>query len=447
MAERSNWGSKIGFILAASGSAIGLGNLWRFPYTAGNNGGGAFLFCYLLSVIVIALPVLIAELSLGRFTQRNPVGAYQAIRDSWLWKGVGYLGVVSGLMILSFYSVVAGWTVGYFAKAVSGHFSGITPEKAAEQFGGFVANPWLQIVLLTIFIAMTVYIVAKGISGGIEKYSKLLMPMLFGILLLMLVRSLTLDGAGAGIKFYLTPDFSKITAGTIIAAMGQAFFSLSLGMGTMITYGSYLGKQEKIPSAAGWVAFLDTAVAVMAGFIVFPALFSQGINPADQGTGVMFNILPVLFDKMPLGFLFGPLFFVLLAIAALTSTISLLEVPVAYYIDQKGWGRKKAAYIIGAVSLLFAIPSALSQGPVPFLSKLPLINRDFLSLWDFIWGNLSLSIGAFMVAIFVGYIWKSKKAVAEIRISSGFNWAPLWEILIKFICPILILLILMGLFL
>ncbi len=446
MANRGNWNSKLGFILAAAGSAVGLGNLWRFPYTAGNNGGGAFLICYLLSVLIIALPVLIAEITLGRYTQKNPVGAYMTIRDTWIWKGVGFLGVASGFMILSFYSVVAGWTVGYFAKSISGHFHGITPDKAAEQFQAFAANPWLQLLLISVFILLTIFVVAKGVSGGIEKYSKILMPMLLGILMLMLVRSLTLEGAGEGIRFYLTPDFSKISSKTIIAAMGQAFFSLSLGMGTMITYGSYLGKKEKIPASAGWVAGLDTLIAVIAGFIVFPALFSQGMNPADQGTGVMFNTLPVLFDKMPLGAVFGPLFFVLLSIAALTSTISILEVPVAYFIDQKGWERKKATWIIGGIALVIGIPSALSNGAVPFFSKLPLVNTDFLSLWDFIWGNLSLSIGALMVAVFVGYIWKSRNALTEIRNSSHFTLSPLWEILIKYVSPLLILIILLSFF-
>lgn len=446
MGNRGKWNSRIGFILAAAGSAIGLGNLWRFPYTAGNNGGGAFLICYLVSVAIIALPVLIAEISLGRFTQQNPVGAYQSIRNTWLWKGVGFLGVISGLMILSFYSVVAGWTIGYFGKSVSGQFKNITSEGAAEGFGRFVASPLLQLLLLSIFLFLTVYVVSKGISSGIERYSKILMPLLFGILMLMLIRALTLEGAGRGIAFYLTPDFSKVTHKTVIAAMGQAFFSLSLGMGTMITYGSYLAKKDKIHTSAGWVALLDTSVAVVAGFIFFPALFSQGMDPAAQGTGAMFNVLPVLFDKMPLGMIFGPLFFLLLSIAALTSTISLLEVPVSYFIDQKGWSRPKAAWIIGGFALVFAVPSALSQGSVPFLGNLPLIGKDFLSLWDLIWGNLSLSVGAFLVALFVAYVWKSQSAVKEINQSGQFTLAPVWQVLIKYVSPALILFILLSRF-
>ncbi len=431
MARRGKWGSKIGFILAASGSAVGLGNLWRFPYTAGENGGGVFVFFYLLSILLIALPVLLAEISLGRFTGKNPVGAFNAVKPGGPWKLVGYLGVLTGFMILSYYAVVAGWAVGYFVKAITGKFSGIDFDSSKEMFSNFSADAPLQLLLLAFFIFLTVYIVSRGVSGGIEKFSKILMPVLFGILLLLLLRSLTLKGASAGLVYYLKPDFSKLKLGIILAAMGQAFFSMSLGMGTMITYGSYVDKKENLPSSVGWVAFFDTFIAILAGFIIFPAIFSQGISP-DQGSGVMFNVLPVLFSKMPLGYLFGPLFFLLLSIAALTSTISVLEVPVAYFIDERKWNRKKAAYVIGFITLLVGVPSALSE--------------KFFGLWDFIWGNLSLSIGALFIAIFVGWMWKTGNALEEISRGAGkFRLALFWKILIKFITPLLILAILLGL--
>jgi NSS family neurotransmitter:Na+ symporter len=431
MARRGKWGSKIGFILAASGSAVGLGNLWRFPYTAGENGGGVFVFFYLLSILLIALPVLLAEISLGRFTGKNPVGAFNAIRPGGPWKLVGYLGVLTGFMILSYYAVVAGWAVGYFVKAVTGKFRGIDFDRSKEMFSSFSADAPLQLLLLAFFIFLTVYIVSRGVSGGIEKFSKILMPVLFGILLLLLLRSLTLKGATAGLVYYLKPDFSKLKLGIILAAMGQAFFSMSLGMGTMITYGSYVDKKENLPSSAGWIAFFDTFIAILAGVIIFPAIFSQGISP-DQGAGVMFNVLPVLFSKMPLGYLFGPLFFLLLSIAALTSTISVLEVPVAYFIDERKWNRKRAAYVIGFITLLVGVPSALSE--------------KFFGLWDFLWGNLSLSIGALFIAIFVGWMWKTGRALEEISKGAGkFRLALFWKILIKFITPLLILAILLGL--
>ena len=436
--------SRVGFILAAAGSAVGLGNLWKFPYTVGENGGGLFVLVYLLSVVVIALPVLMAEVTLGRHTGKNPVGAFNAIRPGAPWKWVGYLGVASGFMILSFYSVIAGTTLGYFFKAVSGQFQNASTESAAVMYTGFVQNPWAQILVLTVFIVLTIYVVAKGVSGGIEKFSKILMPMLLGILLLLLVRSLTLKGAAKGVEFYLKPDFKALKPGIIIAAMGQAFFSLSLGMGTMITYGSYVPKKENIATSAGWIAFFDTLIAIVAGFIIFPAIFSQGIDPAS-GSGVMFNVLPVLFDKMPLGALFGPLFFLLLSIAALTSTISILEVPVAFAIDEKGWDRKKAAYIIGGIALLIGIPSALGQGAVAFFTNLPLLNMSFLDLWVEIWGNLSLSIGALFIALFVGWSWKTKNAIAEMRQGAGnLRLAGLWGFMLKYVSPVLVLAILLA---
>ena len=440
--ERGSF-SKVGFILAAAGSAVGLGNLWRFPYTVGENGGGLFVIIYLISVIAIAVPVMMAEISLGRFTGKNPVGAFNAIKPGSPWKYVGYLGVLCGLMILSFYAVVAGSAVGYFIKAVTGPFSGVTSETAAAAYESFTGNSWLQILLLSVFIALTVFVVSKGVSGGIEKYSKILMPILLGILLLLLVRSLTLKGASKGIEFYLKPDFKALKPSLIIAAMGQAFFSLSLGMGTMITYGSYVSKKENIPVSAGWIAFFDTFIAILAGLIIFPAIFSQGLDP-NQGSGVMFNVLPVLFDKMPGGMLFGSFFFLLLSIAALTSTISILEVPVAYYIDEKKWGRKKASVIVGAVALLIGIPSALSQGGVKFFTELPLFKMGFLDLWSQLWGGLILSIGAFFLAIFIGYSWKTSNTLKEIyQGAEGFRGAKVWAFSIKYMAPILILLILL----
>ena len=441
--ERGSF-SRVGFILAAAGSAVGLGNLWRFPYTVGMNGGGLFVLIYLLSVIIIALPVLIAEVSLGRYSGKNPVGAIRSIHDKGGWKLVGFLGVITGFMILSYYSVVAGWSVGYFVKAVTGQFAGATGESAAASFTEFTGNLWLQIGLLTFFIFLTVYVVSRGVSGGIEKFSKILMPVLLGILVLLLIRSVTLKGAGKGIEFYLKPDFSAMSPKVIIAAMGQAFFSLSLGMGTMITYGSYVSKKESIPSSTAWIAFFDTGIAIMAGFIIFPAIFSQGMDP-NQGSGVMFNTLPVLFDKMPGGMIFGSFFFLLLSIAALTSTISILEVPVAYFIDEKKWNRQKTAIGVGAVAFLIGVPAALSNGAVPFLSNLPLFKMSFLGLWDLIWGNLSLSVGAFFIALFVGYVWKTSNALKEIGEGApGFKGAKVWAFVVRFVAPVLILAILLG---
>jgi NSS family neurotransmitter:Na+ symporter len=446
MASRGNWGSRVGFILAAAGSAIGLGNIWRFPYITGKNGGALFVLIYITCVLVLGLPVMLAEFALGRATARNPVGAFRDIRPGKKWHYVGYLGVVTGVMILSFYSVIAGWTLGYCYKSLSGLFKQINKGQAVAIFRSFIADPWLQILLLAIFMLLTIYIVLKGVSAGLEKYSKILMPALFLIMILLMIRSLTLPGAEKGLLFYLKPDFAKINGRVFLEAMGQAFFSLSLGMGTMLTYGSYLGKKENLVSSAAWVAALDTTVAILAGFIIFPALFSQSMAP-DQGPGLVFNILPVIFSHMPGGMWFGALFFVLLAVAALTSTISILEVPVAFLIDEKKWPRRKASWIVGALSFAFGVPSALAGGGVGFFSNLPLLHIDFLTLWDKIWGNVALSIGAFFIAVFVAYVWKTANALAEIT-SGGvrFRLAKFWVLAIKYICPLLILVVLISQF-
>lgn len=446
--SRGKWGSKIGFILAASGSAVGLGNIWRFPYAAGKNGGALFVFFYLLSILFIALPVLIAETSLGRFTSKNPVGAFKAIKPKGPWKLVGYLGVFTGIMILSYYTMIAGWTLGYFFKAVTGKFKQMASGNAEEIFNGFTADTLLQILLLAIFLFLTYYVVSRGVSSGIEKYAKILMPGLFIILILLLIRSLTLENAGKGLEFYLSPDFSELNFQVIIGAMGQAFFSMSLGMGAMITYGSYLRKEENLPSATAWVAFFDTFIAIMAGFIIFPALFSQGMDPAG-GPGLVFNILPVIFAKIPGGIIFGPLFFLLLCIAALTSTVSLLEVASAYCIDEKKWTRKKSAMTMAIITLVVGIPSVLSYNEsIPFFKKLPLVNVSFFGLWDKIWSEIALSIGAFFIAIFVGYVWKSANALKEVsQGTEKFKFAFIWSISVKFLCPLLIILVLLGYFL
>ncbi len=439
MASRGKWSSSIGFVLAAAGSAIGIGNIWRFPYMTGKYGGAAFLFVYLAAVVLLGMPVLIAEIALGRATGKNPVGAISEIRPKGAWKLVGYLGVLAGVMILSYYSLISGWTIGYFFKTLAGHLNRVSTAATPAIFEAFVGNFALQALLLAAFIFITAYIVSKGISGGIEKACKVLMPLLVVIMLVLLGRSLTLPGAGKGLEFYLKPDFSQLTPRVIIDAMGQAFFSLSLGMGAMVTYGSYLKKEENIPASAGWVAFLDTITAVMAGFIIFPALASYGMSPAG-GHPLVFHILPVIFDQMPLGVVFALLFFLLLGVAALASTVSLLEVAAAYLIDEKKWSRKKAVWLASLLSFLIGIPSILSFGNVTFFQRLPLIHVSFFEMMDFVWGTMALSVGALFIALFVGYVWKSSSALQEIARGKGrFKYAGVWSFSVKFLCPLLIL--------
>ncbi len=440
-APRGQWNSKIGFIMAAAGSAIGLGNIWRFPYVVGENGGGAFVFFYVLFVILIGLPYMFAELSLGRATQKNPVGAINKIRPKSFWRLAGFLGVVTGVGILSFYAVIAGWTVAYIYKMFTGNVG---------DFSAFVADPGGEILLFVLFVVITTLIVQKGVSEGIEKWSKILMPIFFILLLSLVIYSLTLDGASKGLEFYLKPDFSKITGRTLLAALGQAFFSLSLGMGTMITYGSYLSKNDNLVTSGVSVAVFDTLIALFAGLIIFPALFAMGKDPA-AGPALVFVILPELFLEMPGGLIVGSLFFVLLSVAALTSTISLLEVPVSYMIDDHNVDRKKIVWGVAGLTILLGVPSALSQGASDFFTNFGLIpasytGPDFLSQMSFLFGDIALAVGAISLSIFVGWVWGIDKASDEIEQGAPFfkktRW--LWSFIIRYVIPVVILLVLLN---
>ncbi|MDA2938352.1 sodium-dependent transporter [Acidobacteria bacterium AH-259-A15] len=448
--NRGVWGSKIGFTLAAAGSAIGLGNIWLFPTVAGQNGGAAFVLIYGGCVLLIGVPVMIAELSLGRRAQSDPVGTFKSLAPKTWWKAVGALGVFTGFMILSAYTVVAGWTLKYILITVSGQFAEANPESIGRIFTEFVGDGFAVLLYHFVFMALTVWIVIGGIEKGIEKATKILMPLLFGLLLLLVLRSVTLQGALEGVTFYLYPDFSKVTFGVIMAALGQAFFSLSLGMGAMITYGSYLSRNDNLVSSALYVSLFDTLIAFLAGFAIFPALFSvSGLSPTE-GASLIFLVLPNIFNAIPLGQLFGAAFFFLLAIAALTSTISLLEVVVAYFIDQLGWQRKRAALLVGSSAFLLGIPSALSSGSVSFLSQLWKSGQETLSLMDLVFlyfGKISLAVGALLICLFVGWKWGIRSALKEIRSGyPSFALAPLWTFLVRYACPVAIAIILASYF-
>lgn len=443
--RRETWGSRMAFVLAAAGSAVGLGNIWRFPYLTGQNGGAAFVFIYLAIVFLIGLPVMMAEVGLGRRSRRNPVGAFDRVAPNSAWRSVGALGVISGFAILSYYSVLAGWTIGYTVKTVTGAFATLTdPGQTGEFFGKFVGNAWTVLALHALFMALTVIVVIGGVRRGIERWSFILMPILFFMLILLVLRSLTLEGAAKGIAFYLKPDFSKVTTDTFLAALGQAFFSLSLGMGAMITYGSYLSEREDVVVATASVSLFDTLAAFLAGLAIFPAVFAvEGVEPTT-GPGLAFVVLPAIFHRIPLGSLFGTIFFSLLAVAALTSAISLLEVCVAYLTDEKGWTRKKACYLAGVVSFLLGIPAALSTGASSFLSRLPIFQMGFLDLMDTIFGNFSLTVGALLLCLFVGWRWAPEDALAAAMDGSAYpSLGPPWLFLIRYLCPLAIGIILL----
>jgi NSS family neurotransmitter:Na+ symporter len=433
---REHWGSSIGFVLAAAGSAVGLGNIWRFPYYTGENGGAAFVLVYILCVLLLGFPLMFAELCLGRHTQKNAVGAFASVKPNSPWFLAGSLGVLAGFLILSYYSVVAGWTIGYFVESVFGvfrSFKGAT--EVSGYFKAFSANPLKAIGYHALFMVLCMVIVIRGVKSGIERWSKVLMPTLFGILVLSIVRALTLPGSFAGLKFLLYPDFSRFSLDTVFLAMGQAFYSLSLGMGCMITYGSYLQRKTNIPANGLWIAGLDLMVALLAGFAIFPAVFAFGLKPTE-GAGLVFQTLPNIFCVMPAGVICGPLFFLLLVIAALTSGISLLEVVTAYFIDEKGWSRRKTVLISGSVIFLLGIPSALSFGK---MAKPIVFGRTPFDFVDKLTANYILPFGSILIAIFVGYVWGRDKATREVmKGTPGFKLAPLWLFLLRYFCPVVV---------
>ncbi|MBS3819211.1 sodium-dependent transporter [bacterium] len=440
--QRGSWGSKLAFIYAASGSAIGLGSIWRFPLMVGKNGGAVFVLAYILAVIFIGFTVMLAEFTLGRHTRKNPVGAYKAVRPHSHWKLAGYLGVIGATCILSYYGVVAGWAFGYFYKTLGGVFKGnITWQVSDQIFKNFASNTPEILFCLFVIIAITTFVISKGVEGGIERWSKILMPVLFTLIILLAVRAVTLPGADTGLSFYLKPDFSKLTPKVLFFAVGQAFFSLSVGVGTMITYASYLSKKDNLVSSAGWVCFSTTLVALLTGIIIFPTLFATpGINPGDFeiSLGLMFQVFPIIISKLPGGFIFGMFFFFLILVAALTSTISMLEVPVAYFVDERGWSRKKATFLVGLFCFGLGIPSGLSVGGVKLFTKL-----NFMTNMDIIFGNIVLALGGLLISLFLAYVWKVKNALKEISFGNRrFKLKPLWVFDIKFLAPVAILIIL-----
>ncbi|MDR7132196.1 NSS family neurotransmitter:Na+ symporter [Algoriphagus sp. 4150] len=442
--ERGQWGSSLGFIMAAAGSAVGLGNIWRFPYLVGENGGGAFVFVYILCVLLIALPLLFNEIALGRKSGKNPIGAIRETGGNRFWQSAGVLCVIMCFFVFSYYSVIAGWTVGYiFTEIIN----------IPIDFAEFVKTPLYVIPLTFVFILMTVVIVLGGVSGGIEKASKFLMPVLFIIIIFIAGRSVTLEGASAGIEYYLKPDFSKINGTVVLQALGQAFFSMSVGWGLMITFGSYLPKKSNIIQSAGWIAGMDTSVALLGGLMIFPALFAllPGKDPA-AGPALVFDVLPKVFDAMPGGNIVGGLFFILLMVAALTSTISMLEVPVAYLIDDRKWNRKRATWTVGIAAMALSVPSALSQIPGTFFADLH-INffgsrlTGFFGIMDFVFGTFAVIVICLMLSLYTG--WGSKLSDYADELASGAPgfkgpFRAAWMFFIKYICPIVIILLLLN---
>jgi NSS family neurotransmitter:Na+ symporter len=436
---REQWGSRLGFIFACLGSAVGLGNIWRFSSTAGENGGGAFLVVYLLIVLFIGIPVVMAEFTIGRKSQSDAIGSFQKLAPGKPWFAAGILGVASAFIILSFYGVVAGWVMKYFFGYLTGALVNVPDNDFGGYFGGFIGSPVEPVVWQFIFMVLTIGTVYVGVNKGIEKLNKVLMPSLGVLLIILAIYSLTLDGASAGLNFLFNPDWSVLGDSRVyIAALGQAFFSLSLGMGALITYGSYLKKDDKLPSAALSVGILDTLFAVIAGVMIFPAVFAFGLDPAG-GAGLLFITLPNVFAQIPLGVVVGLAFFFLVFAAALTSAVSLLEVASAYFMRQFNWARSQTVLIIGGLIFLLGVPSSLAQGAV----SITIFGKDFLSAMDYISGNVFLPLGGLIIALFMGWGYKKADALRDSDFGdSAIGTIWIWSL--RIVAPIGILMIFLN---
>ena len=450
--ERGFWGSRLGFVLAAAGSAIGLGAVWKFPYMVGAGGGGAFLFIYLAAVLGIGLVMMLAELAIGRATHSDAVGAFRALGGTG-WSFWGYSSLLTGFIILSFYCVVGGWTVGYLLKALTGSL--LNPSDAAgfkAQFFSFIGDPAYSLIFFALFMCLTVGIILGGVKQGIERMSKVLMPLLFILMLAMIIRSVSLPGAMAGIEFFLIPDLSKITPTVCVDALGFACFSLSLGFGAMLTYGSYMHNRENITRSALWVIALQTMCVLMAGFMVLPAVFAFGMEPG-AGPGLTYITLPAVFKAMPGGGIFAVLFFLLLLVAALTSSVSILEPIVAYFIDQYDIRRNVACWAVAAASFVAGIPASWSFGGADLGTLFGLTPFDFM---DYITLNIMMPINALAACLLMGWgvnhrfiqeLLRRDASIGDAHLPDK-NARPAWVRYVNFTCkyiaPIGITAILLG---
>lgn len=440
--QRGQWGSKIGFILAAGGSAVGLGNIWRFPYLAGENGGGAFLVIYLIIVAIIGFTLMLAEFAIGRYTQSDAVGAFKKVDKRFGF--IGIIGVIAAFFIMGFYMIVGGWSLAYIFKAITGAISTTDEAVLGGAFDLLVKNNIQPIIWGGIYILLNIGIVWSGVSKGIEKASKILMPGLFIIMVILMVKSLSLNGAIEGVRFFLKPDFNQVTPKVILDAAGQAFFSLSLGMACMVTYGSYLKKDENLVKNAIIVPLLDTLVAVMAGFVILPAVFAFGFN-SQGGPSLVFVTIPAVFTTMgpSIGIIFSVLFFILLTIAAVTSSISMMEISVAYFIEQRQWTRKKAVILTSIVVFIMCIFSSLSNGA---LSGISIGGMNIFDFYGYLTSNLLLPLGGMLISWFVGWKLGKQNAINEVtnNHSIKFPLVNLWIFLLKWVMPIIIFLIFLS---
>jgi len=440
--KRDSFGTKFGVIAAAAGSAVGLGNIWRFPYIAGENGGGAFILVYLLFIVAIGIPVMLSEFTIGRSAKRNVFGAFKKLAPKTHWYLIGLLGVIAAFIILAFYSTVASWTLEYTYKSVIDSFSGQNPDQLTSMFEGFKASTFRPILWQVIFMFFTAWIVIAGVKNGIEKYAKILMPILLILIIIMDIRSITLPGAKEGVEFLFKPDFSKLDTNSVLEALGQAFFSFSIGMGTLVTYGSYINKRENLANTAISVSAADTIIAVLAGVAIFPAVFAFGIEP-NAGPDLIFRTLPNIVMQLPGGYYFSLLFFILLVVAALTSSISVLEVVVAYFTEELGMLRKPAT-ILAAVSITaLGILSTMSWG---MLKGVEVFKQNIFGILDFTASSVLLPLGGLFIVLFVGWYLGRNTVKQEISSQGLFKvrLVSLFVFIVKFLAPIAIALVFLN---
>ncbi|MDO5626357.1 MAG: sodium-dependent transporter [Pseudomonadota bacterium] len=435
-----SWSSRIGFILAAAGSAIGLGAIWRFPYTAGTNGGAVFFLMFIALTLLVGLPMLVAEFFMGRHTRRNAIATYDTLAPGSGWRWAGVLGVVTCFVILSFYSVVGGWVLAYLYHTLAGHLGAGTDYAAL--FGQIIANPWQMVGFQALTMLLTVAVIQSGVSTGIERANKFMMPALFVLFILLAVRSLTLPGAWAGVEFLLKPDWGYLNGKTLLLAMGQAFFALSLGMTIMVTYASYLGKTDNLYGAASHVVWMNLLISLLAGLVIFPAVFALGFEPG-AGPGLIFVVLPAVFQQLPFGMPMFVVFLVLVLFATLTSTFSLLETITAAASRGNPYLRRRMTWILGVVITLVGVPSALSFG---VLSDVKLAGKTVFDILDFVTSTIAIPLGVLLVALFVGWRLDRDTVLQSAAQGSGLARGLLlvWFWLVRWLAPIAICIVFLN---
>lgn len=425
---RASFGSKIGLLLATAGSAVGIGNIWRFPTTAGEGGGGAFILVYLLSVVLLGIPMMVAEFAVGRHSGTNTAEAFRKLTNHAFWRNIGLLGVLTPWFIMCYYVVVSGWTLGYLFDTLAGTFQTLGREPGGETFGShfvaFISSPWKPVVCMAAFVLASHFVITRGVQRGIERFSKLLMPLLFIIMLLLSVCSLFTDGAAAGLGFLFKPDFSRLTPAVCLSALGQAFYSMSIGMGVLCTYASYFDRKADLAGIAFRVSIIDTLVAILAGVVIFPAVFSAGIQP-DSGASLVFVALPDVFRDVfagipALGWIVSVMFYALLVLATLTSVISIHEVPTAWLSEELGISRRRATSIVSGVCLVVGAACALSMGP---LSWLTIGGKNLFDGFDWVASQVLLPLSGILVSSFVGWVMDRRILREELTNNGTLNYA------------------------